>query len=163
MADSNAKQSMSKTKGKLSKLLHELSDDKDNPSDEEGNAATSNAKWPWLWEFHSYLDTIEHMLEGWTMVKWWGVHQIQIVILSTNYTVLLGQWSSSLGPFGAGLLGNLSHPCSIQCYPTHIQIIQNIGSYFLHPISLPSLRIIVLLSFPLYFDPSSAFLCLDCY
>ena len=45
--------------------------------------------------------------------------------------------------------------CYYPCNLTHIRTIRAIGSYFLHPISLPGLRIINLLSFPLYLDPSS--------
>jgi len=40
-------------------------------------------------------------------------------------------------------------------HPTHIQTFRTIGSCILHLISLLFLRIIVLLSFPLYFDPST--------
>ena len=98
LADSNPKQSTLKTKGKLGKLLRELSDDEDGPGDEGGDAVTDDPKRPWSRDFHSYLDTIEHVLEGWTMVKWWGVRQIQIIILSTD-EIVLGQRSS---PFGLG-------------------------------------------------------------
>ena len=62
-------------KSKITKLLRELSDDEDividaNPSTPE------DPDRPWLWDFRAYLDIIEHVPDGWTTVKWWGVRSL---------------------------------------------------------------------------------------
>ena len=71
--------SPSAKKGKLSTLLRELSDDEsDNDSDNDmgvngGSSQLDDASQPWMKDFHMYLDTSEHVPDGWGAVKWWAV------------------------------------------------------------------------------------------
>jgi hypothetical protein len=57
----------------VTSLLRELSDDEDEPKADIGNAVPNDPSRPWLQEFRSYLDTLEHVPDDWTIVMWWGV------------------------------------------------------------------------------------------
>lgn len=53
-------------------LLRELSDDEDEHVDTASSEPDDPSR-PWLRDFRSYLDTQEHIQDGWTTVMWWGV------------------------------------------------------------------------------------------
>ena len=57
---------------KINALLRELSDDDDNTVD-IGVDILSDPQRPWLQDYHAYMDVIEQVPEGWSMIKWWGV------------------------------------------------------------------------------------------
>ena len=57
---------------KINALLWELSDDDDNTVD-IGVDILSDPQCPWLQDYHAYMDVIEQVPEGWSMIKWWGV------------------------------------------------------------------------------------------
>ena len=63
-------------KSKIHTLLRELSDDEDDSSAESGSAVPDDPNRPWLRDFRAYLDTTEHVPDGWSMVKWWGVSTV---------------------------------------------------------------------------------------
>jgi len=58
----------------IKKLLHELSDDEDDPDTTPAPANDSDK--PWCPEFRKYLDTIHELSEGMTSIKWWGVSHL---------------------------------------------------------------------------------------
>ena len=60
-------------KSKITTLLRELSDDKDAADTNAGPATPEDPAKPWMRECRAYLDVIEHIPEGWTAIKWWGV------------------------------------------------------------------------------------------
>jgi hypothetical protein len=49
-----------------------LSDDEDDSNADIAAIAQDPHK-PWLRDFHAYLDTVEHIPEGWSTITWWGV------------------------------------------------------------------------------------------
>ena len=59
----------------MTTLLRELeSSDDDDSSDEGGpSAAQADPTKPWLREFNQYLNTIDELSDGQTLVQWWGV------------------------------------------------------------------------------------------
>jgi hypothetical protein len=56
----------------LRALLRELSDDDNNVPD-TGLNDLEDPDQPWLPPFRAYMDVIEHVPDGWSTVKWWGV------------------------------------------------------------------------------------------
>ena len=60
-------------KSKLGKLLRELSDDEDDNHAGSGSVTTEDPERPWLRDFRIYLDTVEHIPDGWSTITWWGV------------------------------------------------------------------------------------------
>jgi hypothetical protein len=70
----------SKTSKKgLHVLLRELSDDEDDASDGGPNVPDDPDR-PWLRYFHEYIDKPEHVPEGWSSTKWWGVSLSILVV-----------------------------------------------------------------------------------
>jgi hypothetical protein len=77
---------LTKSKG-LRALLQELSDDEDEMED-TGTAVPDDPRRPWLRDYCAYLDVLEQVPEGWTVIQWWGVSWISVAIISirTNIT-----------------------------------------------------------------------------
>jgi hypothetical protein len=77
---------LTKSKG-LRTLLRELSDDEDEMED-TGTAVPDDPRRPWLRDYRAYLDVLEQVPEGWTVIQWWGVSWISVAIISirTNIT-----------------------------------------------------------------------------
>jgi len=60
-------------KGKgLHALLRELSDD-DEPTTNMGLDVPEDPQRPWLHDYRAYMDVLEKVPDGWTVVQWWGV------------------------------------------------------------------------------------------
>ena len=57
---------------KIHVLLRELSDDKDDMVD-IGLDVLGDPQCPWLHDYHTYIDFIEQIPDGWSAVQWWGV------------------------------------------------------------------------------------------
>jgi hypothetical protein len=57
-------------KRQLSTLLRELSDDEDDASIDNGPATPEDPSRPWLRDFRAYLDTVEHVPEGWSTISY---------------------------------------------------------------------------------------------
>jgi len=53
-------------------LLRELSDEEDGTVG-IGLNVPEDPQWPWLHDYHAYMDVLEQMPEGWTAIQWWGV------------------------------------------------------------------------------------------
>jgi hypothetical protein len=65
-----------KPKRGLRALLRELSDnDDDAVTKNTGPNIPEDPFWPWLRRFQVYLNAVEQVPDGWSAVKWWGVHQ----------------------------------------------------------------------------------------
>jgi hypothetical protein len=60
-------------KSKISVLLRELSEDEDTDDAGAGPMTPEDLAKPWLRDFRAYLDVVEHIPDGWTAIKWWGV------------------------------------------------------------------------------------------
>jgi hypothetical protein len=60
-------------KTKIRTLLRELSDDEEDSRASSPSMLEDDPSRPWLCDFHAYLDTTEHVPEGWTAIDWWGV------------------------------------------------------------------------------------------
>ena len=45
-----------------------------------GPAMLKDCNWPWVRDFHAYLNILEHILEGWTMIVWWGISDFLLVV-----------------------------------------------------------------------------------
>ena len=61
-------------KTKIRTLLRELSnDEEDNHTASSPSTLEDDPSRPWLRDFRAYLDTTEHVPEGWTAIVWWGV------------------------------------------------------------------------------------------
>ena len=59
---------------KTKALLRELSDDEDDRDNLSIMSSTPpNPEKPWLKEFNDYLNTKDSLLDGQTIVQWWGV------------------------------------------------------------------------------------------
>jgi hypothetical protein len=59
-------------KGKeLHVLLRELSDDE--ATADVGIDVLDDSQWPWLHDYHAYVDLLEQVPDGWTAFQWWGV------------------------------------------------------------------------------------------
>jgi hypothetical protein len=67
-------------KRKLSSLLRELSDDEDSSRANAGPAVLKDPNRPWVRDFRTYLDILEHVPEGWTTIAWWGVSDFLLVV-----------------------------------------------------------------------------------
>jgi len=61
-----------KNKG-LGALLRELSDDEEDTMVDAGLDVPDDPQWPWLHDYHAYVDILEQVPEGWTAVQWWGI------------------------------------------------------------------------------------------
>ena len=61
-----------KDKG-LSALLWELSDDKEDTTMDTRSDVPDDPQWPWICDYHAYMDVPEQVLEGWTAIQWLGV------------------------------------------------------------------------------------------
>ena len=61
-----------KTNKKLNILLWELSDDEET-STESGAGVPEDPKWPWLTDFHKYLDVVKQVPDGCSAIGWWGI------------------------------------------------------------------------------------------
>ena len=63
------------TASNVKKLLQELdSSNEDDASDDLGPSVAPTAPTkPWLKEFNHYLNTIDELSDGQTIVQWWGV------------------------------------------------------------------------------------------
>jgi hypothetical protein len=61
-----------KNKG-LHALLRELSDDEEDMAVDTGVDVPDDPQWPWLRDYHGYMDVREQVPEGWMAVQWWGV------------------------------------------------------------------------------------------
>ena len=72
--DLDAQQLMWPTKSKkgFHALLRELSDDEDEITN-MGHDIPEDPNQPWLRHFRAFMDAIEHVPDGWSAVKWWGV------------------------------------------------------------------------------------------
>jgi hypothetical protein len=58
----------------MAKLLRELeSSDSDESSDNLGPSTLVDPTKPWLKEFNQYLNAIDELSDGQTIVQWWGV------------------------------------------------------------------------------------------
>jgi hypothetical protein len=65
--------SVQSKKGKgLHALLQELSDEEDEMVG-MGLDVPEDPQRPWLCDYWAYMDVLEQMLEGWTVIQWWGV------------------------------------------------------------------------------------------
>ena len=74
------KSTQSKTAKKgLHVLLCELSNDEDNATDTSSDVL-EDPEQPWSQYFHEYINAIEQVLEGWSVIKWWGVCFLIIVV-----------------------------------------------------------------------------------
>ena len=62
-----------KTKGGLRALLRELSDDEDNVTDSPSGILVEDPDRPWYRHFSAYMDAVEQVPDGWSVIKWWGV------------------------------------------------------------------------------------------
>ena len=60
-----------KKKG-LHRLLRELSDDENDSSAPHASAPVDPDR-PWYPVFCQYIDAVEQVPDGWSIVKWWGV------------------------------------------------------------------------------------------
>ena len=71
-------------------LLHELSDDKEDMDNNDD--MLDNADWPWLHYFNQYINIVEQVPEGWSILKWWGtflLFHFLIVKLHTDACIVL--------------------------------------------------------------------------
>ena len=57
----------------LHALLQELSDDEDDVMVDTGPDVPDDPQWPWLCDYCAYMDVLEQVLDGWTVIQWWGV------------------------------------------------------------------------------------------
>jgi hypothetical protein len=62
-------------KNKISTLLRELSDDEDAVNADAGPTTQEDPAKPWMRDFRAYFDVLEHMPDGWTAIRWWGVRK----------------------------------------------------------------------------------------
>jgi len=61
-----------KDKG-LHTLLQELSNDEKDTVANRGLDVPDDPQWPWLHDYHAYMDVLEQVPEGWTAIQWWGI------------------------------------------------------------------------------------------
>ena len=61
-----------KDKG-LHALLQELSNDKEDTAMDTGLDVPDDPQRPWLHDYRAYVDVLEQVPEGWTVIQWWGV------------------------------------------------------------------------------------------
>jgi hypothetical protein len=57
---------------RLHMLLRELSDDEEDTMD-TGTDVPDDPQWPWLRDYHAYVDVLKQVPEGWTAIQWWGI------------------------------------------------------------------------------------------
>jgi hypothetical protein len=81
---SSPKLSVRLARSKISTLLREISDDEDDLDASTGSTMPEDPAKPWMRDFRAYLDVLEHIPDGWTAVRWWGVSEPQISLLKTN-------------------------------------------------------------------------------
>ena len=75
-----------KDKG-LCALLWELSDDEEDIVADTGLDVPYDPQWPWLCDYHAYMDVLKQVPEGWTAIQWWGIIIPDwIFIQATNIT-----------------------------------------------------------------------------
>ena len=71
---------------KVTRLLRELSDDDMDNDDSDSTPAPSAAvasvdpRKPWLQDFSYYINTFGQLAESQTIVQWWGVSRLLILI-----------------------------------------------------------------------------------
>jgi hypothetical protein len=67
-----------KSKKKIGRLLHELSDsEEDTPSGSQNGVDSQQL---WKQDFHNYLDVQEVLLEGMSVITWWGVRTFSCIL-----------------------------------------------------------------------------------
>ena len=54
-------------------LLQELSDNKEDTVADTWMDVPDDPQWPWLHDYHAYMNIPEQVPEGWTAIQWWGV------------------------------------------------------------------------------------------
>jgi hypothetical protein len=87
-------------------LLRELSDDEDGPASADQTAdVPDDPNQPWIQDFRSYLDTIEHVPDDWTTIAWWGVCHAHAHVSLSSDIISEGKCTllSRLGITGTGL------------------------------------------------------------
>ena len=99
--------SSKQSKSKITTLLRELSDDEDNVEIESPGLTSTpeDPNRPWLHDFHAYLDIIEHIPDGWTIVGWWGFNAHRYPVwasLARDYTSIMASSVSSERAFSQG-------------------------------------------------------------
>ncbi|OBZ65234.1 putative AC transposase [Grifola frondosa] len=107
-ASTSATAPVKKTLSRTTSLLRELSDDEDNNTAEHSSSATpslSNPQKPWLAEFRRYLETAEHVLEGMSIIQWWGYNAHRYPVwasLARDYLAIMASSVSSERAFSQG-------------------------------------------------------------
>ena len=69
--------------GKMVSLMRELnsSDESDNEDISHSTIPTDSAK-PWMREFNLFLNTIDQLADGQTIIQWWGVSLVHCLCCS---------------------------------------------------------------------------------
>jgi len=82
---------------KVTRLLRELSDDDmDNDNSDStpapsASVASLDPRKPWLQDFNYYVNTFDQLAENQTIVQWWGVSRLSILIeLLDKYAEFIG-------------------------------------------------------------------------
>lgn len=63
---------------KLAKLFEELSSDDDTPTPTMIPSPADSQK-PWLWEFNQYINRVNEVPDGMSLIRWWGVCLVLIL------------------------------------------------------------------------------------
>lgn len=82
---------------KVTRLLRELSDDdidhdnSDSTPAPSASVASVDPRKPWLQDFNYYVNTFDQLTENQTIVQWWGVSCLSILIeLLDKYAEFIG-------------------------------------------------------------------------
>ena len=52
-----------------------------------GPDVPNDPQWPWLHDYHAYVDVLEQVPDDWTAIQWWGV-SISVQIFEDALTCL---------------------------------------------------------------------------
>jgi hypothetical protein len=90
--------------GKISHLLRELSDNEDDEDTFATSLVHGDPQWPWLDDFHGYLNSKDSLTSGMSIVQWWGVNAARYPVwssLARDYLVIMATSVSSEHTFSS--------------------------------------------------------------
>lgn len=91
-----------KSGSKLGALLRQLSDDEDTPV----TSPLADPSRPWIREFNMYLDAVDELPDGMSVVRWWGVSDFLFYVAIMNLKPLFEQLNAQRLPVWASLAGD---------------------------------------------------------